>query len=178
MCIRDSDGLAQVADLINPSMASGQWGERWKTANQQASAAISAIVDHEPLLQPAVARELGRRLPADHLLYVSNSMPVRDVDSFLECHSDSLHLLGNRGASGIDGVVSSAAGAAATGQPTTLLIGDLAFQHDIAGLIAARNADLTLTIVVLDDQGGGIFRHLPIVQATDPDLFDLSLIHI
>ncbi|MDP7066885.1 MAG: 2-succinyl-5-enolpyruvyl-6-hydroxy-3-cyclohexene-1-carboxylic-acid synthase [Acidimicrobiales bacterium] len=167
-----SNGLAQVADLINPSMVSGQWGERWRTANQQASAAISAIVDHEPLLQPAVARELGRRLPADHLLYVSNSMPVRDVDSFFESHSDSLHLLGNRGASGIDGVVSSAAGAAATGQPTTLLIGDLAFQHDIAGLIAARNADLTLTIVVLDDQGGGIFRHLPVVQATDPDLFN------
>ena len=153
-------------------MADPQWQTTWRSANDQASTTINNILDSEPLLQAAVARELGRHLPSDHVLYVSNSMPVRDIDSFMEPHSDSLHVIGNRGASGIDGVISSAAGAAASGQPTTLLIGDLAFQHDMGGLIAARSLDITLTVVVLDDQGGGIFSHLPIAQVTDPAIFE------
>ena len=167
-----NEGLSAIAEIIDPTMADPQWQTTWRSANDQASTTINNILDSEPLLQAAVARELGRHLPSDHVLYVSNSMPVRDIDSFMEPHSDSLHVIGNRGASGIDGVISSAAGAAASGQPTTLLIGDLAFQHDMGGLIAARSLDITLTVVVLDDQGGGIFSHLPIAQVTDPAIFE------
>ena len=167
-----NEGLSAIAEIIDPTMADPQWQQTWRSANDQASTPINNILDSEPLLQAAVARELGRHLPSDHVLYVSNSMPVRDIDSFMEPHSDSLHVIGNRGASGIDGVISSAAGAAASGQPTTLLIGDLAFQHDMGGLIAARSLDITLTVVVLDDQGGGIFSHLPIAQVTDPAIFE------
>tara|TARA_Y100001934_G_C12265269_1_gene732083 strand:+ start:209 stop:1243 length:1035 start_codon:yes stop_codon:yes gene_type:complete len=167
-----NEALHAIAEIIDPTMRDLQWQKTWRSANDQASTAINNILNSEPLLQAAVARELGRHLPTDHLLYVSNSMPVRDIDSFMEPHSDSLHVIGNRGASGIDGVISSAAGAAASGQPTTLLIGDLAFQHDIGGLIAARSLDITLTVVVLDDQGGGVFSHLPIAQVTDPAVFD------
>jgi len=167
-----NEALSAIAEIIDPTMADPEWQTTWRSANDQASMTINNILDSEPLLQAAVARELGRHLPLDHVLYVSNSMPVRDIDSFMEPHSDSLHVIGNRGASGIDGVISSAAGAAASGQPTTLLIGDLAFQHDMGGLIAARSLDITLTVVVLDDQGGGIFSHLPIAQVTEPAVFD------
>tara|TARA_B100001142_G_scaffold325346_1_gene378745 strand:- start:1714 stop:3417 length:1704 start_codon:yes stop_codon:yes gene_type:complete len=167
-----NEALNAIAEIINPDMRDTHWETAWRSANDQASAAINRILNTEPLLQAAVARDLGRHLPPDHLLYVSNSMPVRDIDSFMNPHSSSLRVIGNRGASGIDGVISSAAGAAASGQPTTLLIGDLAFQHDIGGLIAARSLDITLTVVVLDDQGGGIFSHLPIAQVTEQAVFD------
>ncbi|MEC7828660.1 MAG: 2-succinyl-5-enolpyruvyl-6-hydroxy-3-cyclohexene-1-carboxylic-acid synthase [Actinomycetota bacterium] len=165
------EGLMEIAESIKSPTTEHNWARSWELADQQATAAIDKVLDSEPLLQPAVARELGRQLPTGHVLYLSNSMPVRDADSFLEARSESLWVMGNRGASGIDGVISSAAGAAAAGHRTTLLIGDLAFQHDISGLLATLNDDLSLTIVVVDDQGGGIFKHLPISQATDATLF-------
>ena len=165
------EGLLGIAESITSPTPERDWAQSWETADQQAATVINGVLDSEPLLQPAVARELGRQLPSDHVLYLSNSMPVRDVDSFLEARSDSLWVMGNRGASGIDGVISSAAGAAASGHRTTLLIGDLAFQHDISGLLAILNDQLSLNIVVVDDQGGGIFSHLPISQSTHTDLF-------
>lgn len=165
------EGLMEIAETIESPTFDQDWAHSWQTADQQAATVINKVLDSEPLSQPAVARELGRRLPSDHVLYVSNSMPVRDVDSFLEARLDPLRVIGNRGASGIDGVISSAAGVAAAGNQTTLLIGDLAFQHDISGLLAILNDNLSLTIVVLDDQGGGIFSHLPISQVTEPSLF-------
>jgi len=166
------EGLMEIAEFIKSPTPEHNWAHSWEIADQLAATVINKVLDSEPLLQPAVARELGRQLPTDHVLYLSNSMPVRDVDSFLEARSESLWVMGNRGASGIDGVISSAAGAAATGHHTTLLIGDLAFQHDISGLLATLNDDLSLTIVVVDDQGGGIFSHLPISQVTDATLFE------
>ncbi|MEC9339581.1 MAG: 2-succinyl-5-enolpyruvyl-6-hydroxy-3-cyclohexene-1-carboxylic-acid synthase [Actinomycetota bacterium] len=165
------EGVEQLVNFIDPSMCDHDWGRRWVDADGDAAAVIDDILDSEPLLQPAIARELGRQLPDGHLLYVSNSMPVRDVDSFLESRSDHLVVLGNRGASGIDGMISSAAGAAASGHPTTLLIGDLAFQHDFGGLIAAVGDKTTLTIVVIENQGGGIFDYLPISEMIDGHLF-------
>ena len=165
------EGLQSISELISPSMSDPSWQRQWLQADANAAAVIDLILDNETLLQPAIARELGRRLPKDHLLYVSNSMPVRDVDSFLECRSDPLVVHGNRGASGIDGMISSAAGAAASGRPTTLLIGDLAFQHDLGGLVAAINDDLSLTIIVVENQGGGIFDYLPISKVVDASLF-------
>ena len=165
------EGLQSISELISPQTSDPNWRQQWLEADANAAAVIDLILDNETLLQPAVARELGRRLPKDHLLYVSNSMPVRDVDSFLECRSHPLVAHGNRGASGIDGMISSAAGAAASGRPTTLLIGDLAFQHDLGGLAAAINDDLTLTIIVVENQGGGIFDYLPISKVVDASLF-------
>lgn len=167
----DHRGLAQIVDAIDFDAVDSNWANSWETADQRATAAIDKLIDCEPLLQPAVARELGRRLPQEHVLYVSNSMPVRDIDSFMEARSDPLWVMVNRGASGIDGVISSAAGVAASGYQTTLLIGDLAFQHDISGLLAILNDNLSLTIIVVDDGGGGIFSYLPISGAANSSLF-------
>ena len=164
---------------------SGGWAERWADADALAAAAIDAVLDAEPLLEAGVARQLGRSLPAGHALYVSNSMPVRDVDSYLRARAEPLAVHANRGASGIDGVISAAAGVAASGTPTTVLVGDLAFRHDLGGLVGAfdsatetaAGAGTTpsgpdLTVVVVDNGGGTIFSFLPAYGVVEPGAFE------
>jgi 2-succinyl-5-enolpyruvyl-6-hydroxy-3-cyclohexene-1-carboxylate synthase len=95
-------------------------------------------------------------------------MPIRDVEAFLGARAEAPRVLANRGANGIDGTTSSAFGAAASGgRPVVLLTGDVALAHDIGGLLAARRLGLSLTIVLLNNDGGGIFHFLPVAGETD-----------
>jgi 2-succinyl-5-enolpyruvyl-6-hydroxy-3-cyclohexene-1-carboxylate synthase len=101
-------------------------------------------------------------------LFVASSMPIRDVELFLGTGEELPRVLANRGANGIDGTVSSAFGVAAAGPgPVVLLIGDVALAHDLGGLLAARRLGLALTIVLLNNDGGGIFSFLPVATQTD-----------
>jgi 2-succinyl-5-enolpyruvyl-6-hydroxy-3-cyclohexene-1-carboxylate synthase len=110
-----------------------------------------------------VAAELGATLPAEATLVVASSMPVRDAETFFPVRADPPRVLSNRGANGIDGTVSTAFGvAAAAPGPVVLLTGDVALLHDVGGLLAARRLDLPLAIVLLDNDGGGIFHFLPV----------------
>jgi 2-succinyl-5-enolpyruvyl-6-hydroxy-3-cyclohexene-1-carboxylate synthase len=110
-----------------------------------------------------VAAELGVRLPPQATLVVASSMPVRDVETFFPARPDPPRVLSNRGANGIDGTVSTAFGvAAASDGPVVLLTGDVALAHDIGGLLAAARLGLRLAIVLLDNDGGGIFDFLPV----------------
>jgi 2-succinyl-5-enolpyruvyl-6-hydroxy-3-cyclohexene-1-carboxylate synthase len=142
------------------------WLEAWRAADARAAAAIDAALGDE-LSEPAVARELGAWLPDGSTLFVASSMPIRDVESFLAVRGDGPRVLSNRGANGIDGTVSSSFGVAATGTPTVLFAGDLALAYDIGGLLAASRLGLALTIVVLNNDGGGIFHFLPVAGETD-----------
>ena len=125
----------------------------------------------EELSEPLVARELGVLLPPTATLFVASSMPVRDVEAFWPVRAVPPRALCNRGANGIDGTVSSAFGASAAEAlagapgPVVLLTGDVALAHDIGGLLAARRLSLKLTIVLLDNEGGGIFDFLPLARA-------------
>jgi 2-succinyl-5-enolpyruvyl-6-hydroxy-3-cyclohexene-1-carboxylate synthase len=95
-------------------------------------------------------------------------MPIRDVEEFMAPREDPPRLLANRGANGIDGTVSSAFGVAAVSAgPVVLLIGDVALAHDIGGLLAARRLGLSLTIVLVNNDGGGIFHFLPVAGQRD-----------
>jgi 2-succinyl-5-enolpyruvyl-6-hydroxy-3-cyclohexene-1-carboxylate synthase len=158
--------LAQAAGRHAPS-AEPDWLARWHSADELASEAIGAALAGETLSEPAVARELGVLLPQSATLFVASSMPVRDIETFWPARPDPPRVLCNRGANGIDGTVSSAFGAAATdpGGPVVLLIGDVALAHDIGGLLAAGRLGLKLTIVLLDNGGGGIFDFLPVARA-------------
>ena len=155
--------LAAVAERA--PVADPAWLDAWRSADAAAAAAIDATLGDE-LSEPLVARELGALLPADATLFVASSMPVRDVECFVAARDEAPRVLCNRGANGIDGTVSSAFGAAAVSPgPVALLIGDVALAHDIGGLLAARRLDLALTIVVLHNDGGGIFEFLPLAGA-------------
>lgn len=154
----DPSVLAHVTSGHGPRA----WAKAWSDADASAIVAADAILDAGPLMEAAIARELGRSLPAESALMVSNSMPVRDLDSFLRPTRHRLHCYGNRGASGIDGIVSTAAGIASTGRSTTLYVGDLAVLHDIGGLLSVVEHAVDLTVVVANNDGGGIFSFLPI----------------
>jgi 2-succinyl-5-enolpyruvyl-6-hydroxy-3-cyclohexene-1-carboxylate synthase len=127
--------------------------------------------------EPAVARAVVRALPEGAHLVVSSSMPIRDVERYARARAGrpqrAVTVLANRGANGIDGVVSTAVGVAAgTGAPTALLIGDVAFLHDSNGLLGAAGRGLDLVCVVVDNDGGGIFSFLPQAGALASERFE------
>ncbi|MBW1843542.1 MAG: hypothetical protein JRJ05_04305 [Deltaproteobacteria bacterium] len=133
----------------------------------------SLIDDEAELFEPRAIRELAEALPDAAILYVSNSMPVRDLDAFLPVSNRPLRVLANRGANGIDGMLSSALGAAASqSQPVVLLTGDLALLHDVGALQAAQRHSLNLSVIVFDNDGGGIFSYLPVADRADPEVFE------
>ena len=148
--------------------ADPDWLRRWRDADAAAAAAIDAVLGDGTLSEPLVARALAAALPAAATLFVASSMPVRDVEAFTAVRDDAPRVLCNRGANGIDGTVSSAFGAAAVSSgPVVLLIGDVALAHDVGGLLAARRLGLAITIVLLDNDGGGIFEFLPLAGARE-----------
>jgi 2-succinyl-5-enolpyruvyl-6-hydroxy-3-cyclohexene-1-carboxylate synthase len=146
------------------------WLASWREADAKVwSAVVQAPEDFEGRILAGV--EPG--LPEEAVVWVSSSMPIRDVEAYFPQTSKRLRFLANRGANGIDGVVSSAMGAAiATGLPTWLLIGELALQHDGGGLLAARRAGTELEIVCIDNGGGGIFDFLPVAEHADPAAYE------
>lgn len=155
----------------DPPAPDPDWLASWRSADERAAEALLGVLGAEGLSEPTVAAELGVLLPREATLWVASSMPVRDIESFWPVRTDPPRVLCNRGANGIDGTVSSAFGAAAAGPgPTVLLIGDVALAHDIGGLLAARRLELDLTIVLIDNGGGGIFDFLP-VAATREDIY-------
>jgi len=154
--------LCQLLIAAEPAAADPSWSALWTEANRAAGDALDAAIDTlTEAFEGTVPRDLAAVLPAGATLVVGNSMPVRDIDSFFPRTPRRLRLLGTRGASGIDGVVSTAAGAAAVDGPVTLLIGDLSFFHDQNGLWPVLHHGLDLTIVLVNNNGGGIFEFLP-----------------
>jgi 2-succinyl-5-enolpyruvyl-6-hydroxy-3-cyclohexene-1-carboxylate synthase len=163
LALDPSEALAELAS--GTSAAEDDWLAAWRSADELAAEAILGALDGQ-LSEPAVAAELGVLLPDIATLFVASSMPVRDIETFWPIRPDPPRVLCNRGANGIDGSVSCAFGVSADeAGPVALLIGDVALAHDIGGLLAARRLQLNLTIILLDNGGGGIFDFLPVSQA-------------
>ena len=161
---------AALAPLVKGATGT-PWLARWLHAERRGQVALEAALAAESTLtEPAVARVLSGADVA-HLV-VSSSMPVRDLEWFgLPSAGTTVH--SNRGANGIDGVIATGIGvAAATGAPTVVLLGDVAFCHDQSSLTALAGRGLPLTIVVTDNDGGGIFSFLPQATALAPDRFE------
>jgi 2-succinyl-5-enolpyruvyl-6-hydroxy-3-cyclohexene-1-carboxylate synthase len=164
---------ASFESLLNPDDPGGAittepgWLDSWRSADEAASAAIAQALG-DRISEPAVAAKLGEWLSPDTTLFVASSMPIRDVELFFPSGTALPRVLSNRGANGIDGTVSAAFGAATVSDgPVVLLIGDVALAHDIGGLLAARRLGIPLTIVVLNNDGGGIFHFLPVAGQSD-----------
>ncbi len=160
-------------DSVTEAAGSGGltgWTARWLEADQRADAAIAAtLAGFDELTEPAVARLVAEHLPVGATLTVASSMPVRDLEWFGgrpgRAHS-------NRGANGIDGVVSTGLGRALAGEVSFVLLGDLAFVHDSNALIALAHRHTDLRIVVVDNDGGGIFSFLPQAEELPADRFE------
>jgi 2-succinyl-5-enolpyruvyl-6-hydroxy-3-cyclohexene-1-carboxylate synthase len=150
-----------------------QWRDRWRETDRRARAALDAYCASldEPFEGRALA-EVAALLPAGGTIFVSSSMPVRDLDTFGRGHAGRVRVMANRGANGIDGVVSTALGVAAVrgADPLVLVIGDVALYHDMNGLLAAKQYELDATVILLNNDGGGIFSFLP--QAAHPKHFE------
>jgi len=162
-----------------PSPADPDWLAGWRAADERAAEAILGVLGSADLSEPGIAIELGVLLGETATLFVASSMPVREIETFWPVRGDPPRVLCNRGANGIDGIVSSAFGAAADGNgPVVLLIGDVALAHDIGGLLAAKRLNLKLTIVLVNNGGGGIFDFLPVSRTAMAQEYDIYTRHI
>jgi len=149
----------------------------WLGAERAAREAIEAELDAGgALTEPGLQLALGAAHSDGELVYTASSMPIRDQEAFLPSAEVDATFLCNRGANGIDGLISSGIGAAhATGKPTTIVTGDLGLLHDLGGLAALREVSTPVRIVVIDNEGGGIFHFLPQEQALDSAEFESLL---
>lgn len=142
------------------------YARRWRALDEIAARARDTALDGLDFPnEPEVARSVADHAPTGATLYLASSRPIRDVDAFARRREDRL-VLANRGVNGIDGTISSALGAALDGTPVILLIGDVAALHDATALAEAAHLEVPLRVVVVNNDGGGIFELLP--QASSP----------
>lgn len=161
-------GSHLVAGLPPVAPAPRGWSDAWAAAEATVQRTLDGALTEVD--DPAVARAVVHALAPDQALVVASSMPVRDVEWF--GGPPAGRVLANRGANGIDGVVSTALGVSLSGQPTVALVGDLAFLHDTNALLGAGDREVDLTVLVVDNDGGAIFSFLPQAEAMPDDEFE------
>jgi 2-succinyl-5-enolpyruvyl-6-hydroxy-3-cyclohexene-1-carboxylate synthase len=168
--VLEGDPVAACRALLreNARPQTTDWYRHFIWAEMRARQVMGEVfAADDRLTEPRIAREVVAAMPPGAMLFLSSSMPIRDVDAFAMERTGPLRVLANRGANGIDGVTSTALGAAmALGKPAALLTGDLAFLHDLSGLLIAARHKLSLAVVVVNNDGGGIFSFLPIAGRT------------
>lgn len=144
--------------------------EKWSAINVLTRSCLEKISEVDELSEGKLFYQLAEILPDGATLFVGNSMPIRDLDTFYHFNDKSVRMMANRGANGIDGVISTALGAGIYSQPLFLVLGDLTFFHDLNGLIAAKQYGININIILINNNGGGIFSFLP--QAAHPKNFE------
>ncbi len=157
-----------VAEKIEKHSNSNQMSSLKQKSRIVENVIAAFIKESDKICEPAVARIISQNIPKHHAVFLGNSMPIRDMDMYADPRGNQVPVGTNRGASGIDGLIASAAGFA-TGleRPVTLLIGDLAFLHDLSSLALLQKSSQPLIIVLINNRGGGIFSFLPIAKFAD-----------
>ncbi len=153
-----------VASGEKPAARASAYATAWQSAQKAAAKRLSRIVNVDWPFEGRAVAMLEEALGPDDRLFVASSMPIRDLEWFHHPAGPGPEILCNRGANGIDGTVSTALGASLDGRRTVLLCGDLAFLHDSNALLSAYGHRGDLTVVVINNQGGGIFNHLPVAK--------------
>lgn len=152
------------------------WHGLWSLAESEAQQAVSTWCgEHPEATEPGVGRSIAAAVPRGTMMFVASSMPVRDLEWYGPALDHPPRVIANRGANGIDGTVSTAMGVAASGHGVVAVVGDLAFLHDLTALVAPpseQRAPTRLTIVVVDNSGGGIFSFLPQRSGLDDSTFE------
>ncbi|MEN3282503.1 MAG: 2-succinyl-5-enolpyruvyl-6-hydroxy-3-cyclohexene-carboxylate synthase [Solirubrobacteraceae bacterium] len=166
--VLDADPAAWARAVAGGSAASTTFLDDWRSADAAAAEAIAATLG-EDLSEPAIARALAS-LPSEVTVFIASSMPIRDVEAFWPARDAPPRVLAHRGANGIDGTLAAAFGAAATGARVVAHLGDVALAHDLGALLTAKRLRIPLTVVLVDNGGGGIFDFLPV--ATERDAYE------
>lgn len=154
--------------LITPN--NDEFFALWKKINDLTRLKLADIKQVEQLSEGKLFYQLAEILPEGSTLFVGNSMPIRDLDTFFHVNQKGIRVMANRGANGIDGTVSTALGAGMSSKPLYLVLGDLTFFHDLNGLIASKQYGIDINILLINNNGGGIFSFLP--QANFPNNFE------
>jgi 2-succinyl-5-enolpyruvyl-6-hydroxy-3-cyclohexene-1-carboxylate synthase len=157
--------------LRHAPVGKSQWLSRWEQLDARANQALDrGLRGPRGMFEGQAARRLPALLPQGTPLFVASSMPVRDLEYFWPANDRGHEVYFNRGANGIDGTLSTALGVAHGGRPAVLLTGDLALLHDTNGFLLTPALRGSLTIILINNQGGGIFGHLPVAQF--PEAFE------
>lgn len=164
----------QVIETLDPwERDENNWIKSWINIEKLSWEIIESYIKKE-WFEGAVLSEILKMIPEESNLFVASSLPIRHLDQFGKSSQKKIRIFANRGASGIDGTISSALGVvAASKKLIVLLIGDLSFYHDLNALLSVRRHDLQIIIVLINNDGGGIFHRLPIADFNPPfnDLF-------
>ena len=147
--------------LYGKNNNSDEYLKIWQRLEQEGKKQLSTAIDEPHCFEGRTIRELQEYIPEDGQVFVANSMTIRDFDYFWFSGESKAVLYGNRGVNGIDGTISTALGLATNGKPTYLVTGDLSLFHDLNGLAVAKTHNLNLTIILHNNDGGGIFEYLP-----------------
>ncbi|MGJ7912931.1 2-succinyl-5-enolpyruvyl-6-hydroxy-3-cyclohexene-1-carboxylic-acid synthase [Neobacillus sp. LXY-1] len=148
-----------------------QYLQDWKKVNELTKEQIDSFRDVTEMSEAKLFYQLSDLLPDGATLFVGNSMPIRDLDSFFLNNQKSITIMANRGANGIDGTISTAMGAALYSKSVYLVLGDLTFFHDLTGMLLAKQHQIDIHIILINNNGGGIFSFLP--QSEHPKHFEL-----
>jgi len=157
-------------EMRSPSVTQDSvWLKNWQHVEKRTALSVSKLFDHESVVsEPGTSYQLSRLLPEEHALMLGNSMSIREMEMFASPGHFKGKIVANRGSSGIDGLLATAAGyGTAVARPVTVLIGDLAFLHDLNSLQLIKTSELPIIIVVINNDGGGIFSFLPVKRETD-----------
>jgi 2-succinyl-5-enolpyruvyl-6-hydroxy-3-cyclohexene-1-carboxylate synthase len=167
--------LEAVARATRGRESDTAWRDRWVARVRLAEATTSVALDGGEWVEPVIARSLIAELPEGAILMVGNSLPVRDLDAFGGRAPNALHVLHQRGLSGIDGLIAGTAGTRSVSdakRPVVALIGDVSALHDVGSVALAARATAPLVIVVIDNGGGRIFGELPVARAVSGQALD------
>lgn len=148
--------LADISYVSHPD-----WLQVWKKVNRAAKSVLADSIGETNLTEGEAVLGIREVIPANSILFAGNSMPIRDVDTFWFTNEKQVAIYANRGANGIDGVISAAAGTGINNKHVTLIIGDLSLLHSMNGLLLTKRYARKMTMVVINNQGGGIFSFLP-----------------
>jgi len=161
----------EIAKQIEDKRPVSSWLSAWQKMNERTRVIMASVEKEENLDEGKLFVELQRLLPVGAAIFVGNSMPIRDLDSFFFNDEKEIKVFANRGANGIDGLVSTALGVSIAEGEVVLVLGDLSLFHDLNGLLAAKLNGLNMTVIVINNNGGGIFSYLP--QAKHEKHFEL-----